>query len=55
MNGIARVNVWVALGLITVLMLTLTPVLSPYRIAASSQARLAKPADYSSLTYLRFF
>jgi hypothetical protein len=55
MNGIARVNVWVALGLITVLMLTLTPVLSPYRIAASSQARLAKPADRSPLTYLRFF
>jgi hypothetical protein len=48
MSGIARVNVCVALGLIAVLMLTLTPALSPYRIAANSQARLAKSLQRSA-------
>ena len=36
-GGVARVNVLVALGLILVLGLVLTPVLSPYRLAAASQ------------------
>jgi hypothetical protein len=38
-GGVARVNVLVALGLMLVLALVLTPVLSPYRLAASSQYR----------------
>jgi Domain of unknown function (DUF4153) len=37
MAGISRVNITAALLLIGVLALTLTPVLSPYRIAAASQ------------------
>ncbi|HEX7114713.1 MAG TPA: hypothetical protein VF193_06245 [Steroidobacter sp.] len=37
MGGISRVNVVVALGMIVTLSLTLTPILSPYRIAANSQ------------------
>src|SRR5688572_1023608 len=38
MRGIERVNVVVALALIATLLLTFTPVLSPYRFAADSQA-----------------
>ena len=38
-GGVARVNVMVALGLIVVLCLVLTPVLSPFRLAAASQYR----------------
>jgi hypothetical protein len=66
MHGIARVNVLVALYLIAVLSLALTPVLSPYRIAANSQYAmvLAESTDSgnatlydgrrSPLSYLRF-
>ncbi len=62
MSGIARVNVGVALALIAVLMLTLTPVLSPYRLAANSQFHLAKAHQQTAtqnafgtpLQYLRF-
>jgi hypothetical protein len=65
MNGIARVNVWVALALIATIILTLTPALSPYRLAANSQFHLAlaKAIDtdqawqrgtHSPLSYLRF-
>ena len=63
-GGVARVNVLVALGLIVVLGLLLTPVLSPYRLAASSQYRRilagklgeeSGPApDESAFHYLRF-
>ncbi len=62
--GVARVNVLVALGLILVLTLALTPVLSPYRLAAVSQYRrvLAGGAAHdfhgdghdSAFHYLRF-
>jgi hypothetical protein len=38
--GIARVNVVVAIGLIAVICAALTPLLSPYRLAANSQFRL---------------
>ncbi len=61
MGGIARVNVAVGLFLIGVIALALTPILSPYRIAANSQYRLAlaPPASdqfrYDSpIQYLRF-
>jgi Domain of unknown function (DUF4153) len=37
MSGMGRVNVCVALGLICVLALAMTPVLSPYRLSANSQ------------------
>lgn len=37
MAGVGKVNVGVALGLIASLALTLTPLLSPYRLAANSQ------------------
>ena len=63
-GGVARVNVLVALGLILVLALVLTPVLSPYRLAAASQYRhvLAGKLDEeahpvqgeSAFQYLRF-
>jgi hypothetical protein len=48
-GGIARVNVIVALALMIVLALMLTPVLSPYRLAANSQYQriLAGPFDES--------
>jgi hypothetical protein len=64
MSGMSRVNVFVAYGLIAILALALTPLLSPYRIAAGSQYRvaLAKPvesaatrrASDSPFVYLRF-
>jgi hypothetical protein len=68
MSGMARVNVVVAVALIATLALALTPLLSPYRIAANSQYRIAlsKPpetaapepynasASDSAFTYLRF-
>jgi hypothetical protein len=63
MRSVAGVNVLTALYLIAVLTLALTPVLSPYRIAADSQLALilAEPGDSSSarehesrLNYLRF-
>src|SRR5262249_23484092 len=40
--GISRVNVAVALFLIATIALTLTPVLSPYRLSANSQFRHAR-------------
>ena len=42
MHGVANVNVLTAVFLITVIALALTPVLSPYRIAANSQFRQAQ-------------
>ncbi|MET0660171.1 MAG: hypothetical protein ABW110_18670 [Steroidobacteraceae bacterium] len=62
MESIARVNVIVALLLIGVLALALTPVLSPYRIAAASQfAQVLKQWPQAeanrmdnALRYLRF-
>jgi len=40
LGGIARVNIAVALALIAVICVALTPLLSPYRLAANSQFRL---------------
>jgi Domain of unknown function (DUF4153) len=40
LGGIARVNVLVALALIAVIAAALTPILSPYRLAADSQYRM---------------
>jgi hypothetical protein len=58
MEGVGRVNVYVAVALICVLMLALTPALSPYRIAAVSQFHLVTFSDKSrendALRYLRF-
>jgi hypothetical protein len=42
LGGIARVNVVVAIALIAVISTALTPVLSPYRLAANSQFRLVR-------------
>jgi hypothetical protein len=42
LGGIARVNVAVAIALIAVISAALTPVLSPYRLAANSQFRLVR-------------
>jgi len=66
MAGIARINVGAAVFLIAVIALALTPVLSPYRIAANSQFHFAQqpqpPApettrgpDKTALHYLRFY
>lgn len=64
MHGMARVNIVVALALVATLALTLTPVLSPYRIAAKSQYRRALESPTTAqmtasgrrtpLAYLRF-
>jgi len=65
MAGIARVNVWVAIVLMVVITLTLTPALPPERLAATSQFELilarqtaAPRYDESSentpFSYLRF-
>jgi Domain of unknown function (DUF4153) len=64
MGSISRVNVFTALYLIAALTLSLTPVLSPYRISANSQFALTLKAPegsadesyYSSshMEYLRF-
>jgi hypothetical protein len=59
MQGIERVNVLVAAALIVIVALLLTPLASPYRLAASSQARrLAVISNdeerESALRYLRF-
>jgi hypothetical protein len=40
LGGIARVNIAVAFALIAVICVALTPLLSPYRLAANSQFRL---------------
>jgi hypothetical protein len=47
-GGVARVNVFAALCLIGVLGLALTPVLSPYRLAANSQYQLVLAGRYES-------
>ncbi len=64
LGGIARVNVAVALALVAAIGAALTPVLSPYRLAADSQFRLilagkdAHPTNrylgQTSFVYLRF-
>ncbi len=58
LRGIERINIGVALGIIVVLGLTLTPVASPHRLSASSQYARALQAQgeelQSSLAYLRF-
>jgi len=58
MAAIARVNVLVALVLISVIAVTLTPVLAPDRLAANSQfARIlnwSKDLEGSPFVYLRF-
>jgi len=64
LGGIARVNVIVALALIAVIAAALTPVLSPYRLAADSQYALAlapaaasgkeAPGSETPFRYLRF-
>jgi len=46
MAGIARVNVAVALALLMAISLALTPLLSPYRLAANSQFHLALDGRY---------
>lgn len=63
-GGVARVNVIAALALILVLVLSLTPVLSPYRLAADSQYQRVLSGQFeapqgpfrnaSPLQYLRF-
>lgn len=45
LKGMARVNVIAALALIAALVVALTPVLSPYRLASDSQFRLAQKPD----------
>lgn len=65
MQGMARVNVLASVALMTVLVLMLTPALSPYRLAADSQFAMAlQPAapaggeyrygSYPPVPYLRF-
>ncbi|HEX2492249.1 MAG TPA: DUF4153 domain-containing protein [Steroidobacter sp.] len=64
MAGVARVNVIAALFLIATISLALTPLISPYRISADSQFRLAQAQPPSQtdgayghdspLRYLRF-
>jgi hypothetical protein len=61
MRGMARVNVGCALALIAVISAALTPLLSPYRLAANSQFKIAqRPASdatnawNSPFHYLRF-
>jgi len=64
MQGMGRVNVLGSLVLMTVLTLTLTPALSPYRLAANSQSAVAlrspapaegyKSSDRGPVGYLRF-
>ena len=64
LGGIARINVIVALALIAVIAAALTPLLSPYRLAANSQYALALeppaasgkegPGSETPFRYLRF-
>lgn len=59
MRGISRANPLLAALLCTLIVLSLTPVLSPYRLSALSQQRIAlapKDAEQrtSSLQYMRF-
>lgn len=58
LNGIERINVGMAIGLMILLGLTLTPIVSPYRLSAASQMAqaLARQGEerQSALLYLRF-
>jgi Domain of unknown function (DUF4153) len=55
LKGIERVNVAVALGLMVILILILTPIASPYRFAANDQAaRLTADASRQSQNDLRY-
>jgi hypothetical protein len=61
LGAIARVNVIVAVALIVIISAALTPLLSPYRLAANSQFRLVQDrglkaieSQNSPLRYLRF-
>lgn len=45
MQAMARVNVFASVALVTVLALALTPVLSPYRLSADSQYRVALASE----------
>ncbi len=57
LRGIERVNVVTALGLICILFLLCTPLLSPYRLAANSQfARAMQNGQHqeSAMAYLKF-
>jgi hypothetical protein len=60
LQGIERVNIGVAIGLMAIIALMLTPIASPYRFAAASQSARAREgiADFkarnSALRYLRF-
>jgi hypothetical protein len=58
LQGIERVNVAMAIGIIIVLALTLSPIASPYRLSASSQHARALSTEglerESALRYLRF-
>jgi hypothetical protein len=50
LGGMARVNVLVALALIIVISAALTPVLSPYRLAADSQFRIVRDKGLAALS-----
>jgi hypothetical protein len=50
LGGMARVNVLVALALIVVIAAALTPVLSPYRLAADSQFRIVRDKGLAALS-----
>jgi hypothetical protein len=50
LGGMARVNVLVALALIAVIAAALTPVLSPYRLAADSQFRSVRDKGLAALS-----
>ena len=50
LGGMARVNVLVALALIAVIAAALTPVLSPYRLAADSQFRIVRDKGLAALS-----
>jgi len=60
MGGISQVNIVAALALIAVIAMALTPILSPYRLAANSQAKIAAAGEFdqnrfdSALATLRF-
>jgi hypothetical protein len=50
LGAMARVNVLVALALIAVIAAALTPVLSPYRLAADSQFRIVRDKGLAALS-----
>ncbi len=65
LQGMARINIAVALVLITLISAALTPLLSPYRLAANSQFNLIlaghpavspqRSSDVGSYRYLKFY